>query len=58
MQAVGTMAAMKHVPAHVELINARPALLEFHKRLSQKVFEPGEESCWQGVWDPKKRFER
>lgn len=50
-----TYAHMRNVPEHVPLIKARPALLEFHGRLSQDLFSADEKSCWKGVWDPKKR---
>lgn len=54
MQAVTTYAHMQNVPAHVELIQARPVLIAFHERLCLTLFEPDEESCWRGAWDPKK----
>eukprot|EP00892_Ulva_mutabilis_P003101 jgi/Ulvmu1/12792/UM097_0019.1 len=52
--AVGTYTHMQHVPGHVELLKARPALLDFHERLSRQLFEQDEKSCWKGTWDPKK----
>eukprot|EP00892_Ulva_mutabilis_P003100 jgi/Ulvmu1/12791/UM097_0018.1 len=45
---------MKAVPGHYELVTSRQPLVDFHKRLAEKTFPEGTESCWkEGMWTPK-----